>query len=239
MMKNILVTGASSGLGKKISEELLDDGYSVIGIGRTEKKLLKNPISHSKFYYEVFDFEKPDKIHSFYKSINKKYGRFYGLVNNAALGTDGILNTMHESDIARLIKVNIESPIILTKYISRGMLLNKEGKIINISSIIGSTGFSGLSVYGATKSSLIGFTKSLSRELGKMNINVNSISPGYMKTNMTLNIDHESLEKIIRRSPQKKLATTADVAKMVSFLISENGNSINGQNIVIDAGSTA
>ncbi len=238
-MKNILVTGSSVGLGKEISRLLLSKGFRVIGVARTKLEKLNKCLNHKNFHYENFDFEKVDDIHNFYKAMNDKYGRFYGLVNNAAIGTDGVLNTMHETDIKRLIRINIEAPILMTKYFSRGMLLSKEGKIVNIASIIGSTGFSGLSVYGASKSAIIGFTKSLSRELGKMNINVNAVSPGYMKTNMTKTIDKSSLEKIIRRSPQKKLASTKDVAQMVYFLISSDGDSINGENITIDVGSTA
>ena len=107
------------------------------------------------------------------------HGRPYALINNAALSTEGILGTMHETDIERLIKVNIEAPILMSKYVSRSMLLNRNGRIINVDSIIGQTGFNGLSVYGATKASLGGFTLSLARELGKAGITVNTVAPGY------------------------------------------------------------
>ncbi|MDN3683969.1 SDR family NAD(P)-dependent oxidoreductase [Vibrio sinaloensis] len=129
------------------------------------------------------------------KVITKEHGRIYGLVNNAALGHDGVLATMHESDISSLIRVNIEAPILMTKYVSRSMLLNGTGRIVNVGSIIGSTGFNGLSVYGATKSALGGFTKSLARELGKSQITVNTLAPGYMETNMTEGLVGDKLEK--------------------------------------------
>jgi 3-oxoacyl-[acyl-carrier protein] reductase len=119
------------------------------------------------------------------------------------------------------------------------MLKKKEGKIVNISSIIASTGYNGLSVYGATKAAIIGFTKSLSRELGKVGIYVNCVSPGFMETNMTQNIDKQNLEKIMRRSPMKELAKSEEVAEVVNFLMSEGSNSITGEEIIVDKGSTA
>ena len=146
---------------------------------------------------------------------------------------------MHEKDIDEIIKVNIQAPILLTKYLCRSMLLNQNGRIINISSIIGSTGFNGLSVYGASKSSMSGFTKSLSRELGKAGITVNSLAPGYMETNMTKDLTGSKLASIIRRSPLNKLANVDDVANAALFLLSEEASSITGTTITIDAGSTA
>jgi 3-oxoacyl-[acyl-carrier protein] reductase len=160
-------------------------------------------------------------------------------MNNAAIGNDGILGTMHESQIHDLIKINIEAPILLTKYISRIMLMNQEGRIVNISSIIASTGYNGLSVYAATKSALNGFTKSLSRELGKANISVNAIAPGFMTTEMTNDLKDDKLDSIIRRSALKRLASTTDVANGVIFLLSQANDNITGTTITIDAGSTA
>ena len=146
---------------------------------------------------------------------------------------------MHETDIHELIKVNIEAPILLTKYLSRSMLLNRNGRIVNIGSIIGSTGFNGLSVYGATKSALGGFTKSLSRELGKANITVNVVAPGYMKTQMTEGLQGNKLSSIIRRSPLGRLADVSDAAAAVDYLLSEGASSVTGSIITVDAGSTA
>ena len=180
-----------------------------------------------------------DYIYDFVKRIAKKYGRFYGLVNNAAIGKDGVLGTMHESEIMDVINVNLTSTILLSKYMLRSMLLNRNGRIINISSIIANTGFSGLSVYAASKAGLIGFTKSLSREVGKHNITVNAILPGYMETEMTKGIPEEKLETIIRRSPLKCLVHPNDVANAVNFLIGDQGKLVTGSTITIDAGSTA
>lgn len=146
---------------------------------------------------------------------------------------------MHETQISELIRVNIEAPIILTKYVSRSMLMKLRGRIINIGSIIGSTGFSGLSVYGATKSAMNGFTKSLARELGKAKITVNTIAPGYMQTAMTEGLQGEKLESIKRRSPLGHLANVEDVAGTVSYLLSADAKNITGTTITVDAGSTA
>ncbi len=146
---------------------------------------------------------------------------------------------MHESDIAQSIKVNIEAPILFTKYVSRAMLLNKAGRIINVGSIIGSTGFSGLSVYGATKSALGGFTKSLARELGKVGITVNTLAPGYMETSMTDGLQGDKLEKIKRRSCIGRLASVDDAAAAALYLLSANAAGVTGTTLTVDAGSTA
>jgi 3-oxoacyl-[acyl-carrier protein] reductase len=171
--------------------------------------------------------------------VIKDHGHIYGLVNNAALGHDGVLATMHESQISDLVLVNTVAPILLAKYSSRSMLLNREGRIINIGSIIGATGFNGLSVYGATKASMNGFTKSLSRELGKMDITVNTIAPGYMATDMTSGLVDDKFGSILRRSPLGRLAEVTDMADMVLYLLSDSAKNITGSTITIDAGSTA
>jgi 3-oxoacyl-[acyl-carrier protein] reductase len=127
---------------------------------------------------------------------------------------------------------------VLTKYVSRSMLLNKGGRIVNISSIIASTGFSGLSAYAASKAALEGFTKSLARELGRVDITVNAVAPGYMQTGMTQSLGGEKLQSIVRRSPLRRLATTADAAGAVAYLMSPDAASITGTVLTIDAGST-
>lgn len=239
MNKIVMVTGARRGLGLEICKRLSDDGYKVLAIARSDSAELNALCAGRGVNFERFDLLDTEKIHSWFVDLSKKYGRIYGLINNAAVGADGVLATMHEHDIAQSLKVNLQSPIVLTKYVSRSMLLGGSGRIINISSIIGSTGFSGLSVYAATKAGLIGFTKSLSRELGKANITVNCIAPGYMDTDMTKAIAADKLLSIKRRSPSGKLATVESVAASVSFLLSDAGDMINGTTITVDAGSTA
>lgn len=240
-MDLIVVTGASKGLGLAICKRLLDNNYKVIGLARSktdELKQLESKYQEQLIFIE-YDFNNIKGIHELVKYITKKYGHIYGLVNNAALGYDGILGTMHESEISELIRVNIESPILLTKYATRSMLMKLRGRVINISSIIATTGFNGLSVYGATKSALNGFTKSLSRELGKAQITVNTIAPGYMETAMTSGLKGEKLQSIKRRSSLGHLATVEDVAGTVVYLLSDDARNITGSTITVDAGSTA
>ncbi|MCG7531152.1 SDR family oxidoreductase [Psychrobium sp. MM17-31] len=237
----VIITGATKGLGLATSAELIRLGYIVVGISRSitvEFSDLMEANRNSVFFY-AFDFHNTSEISSLVKIIVKEHGRPYALVNNAALGHDGVLGTMHEIDIKSLIAVNIEAPILLTKYVSRSMLLNRKGRIVNVGSIIGSTGFNGLSVYGATKSALGGFTKSLSREVGKANITVNTIAPGYMETAMTEGLQGDKLASIKRRSPLGKLAKVDDAAKAITFLLSDSAESITGTTLTVDAGSTA
>ncbi|CAD7288713.1 SDR family NAD(P)-dependent oxidoreductase [Campylobacter suis] len=241
-MDVVVVSGASKGLGLGICKRLLaSDKYIVVGVSRTLSDEFKNLQSRyqDRLFYISYDFLNTQGIQSLVKQITKEHGAVYALINNAALGIDGVLGTMHERQISDLLKVNVEAPILLTKYISRSMLTKLRGRIINISSIIASTGFNGLCVYGATKSAMQGFTKSLARELGKANIMVNSISPGYMQTDMTGVLQGDKLESIKRRSPLKRLANVDDVAAMVLFLLSDDASSITGANFTVDVGSTA
>lgn len=239
MKKLVIVTGARRGLGLAITQRLAADGYKVLAVARSMSTELQMLCQDESVCFEQFDLGHLDQIHGWVNELTKRHGRIYGLVNNAAIGADGVLATMHEQDISKSLLVNLQSPILLTKYVSRSMLLRGSGRIVNISSIIGSTGFSGLSVYAATKSGLIGFTKSLSRELGKAEITVNCIAPGYMETDMTKGISSEKLQSIKRRSPSGKLASVESVAASVAFLLGVDGAMINGATITVDAGSTA
>lgn len=239
-MDTVLITGGTRGLGLSIAKRLVVSGYRVVIVGRKCSKeceawlLITNEAA-----FEFYDFEKLSGIHDFSQKIIRKYGRLYGLVNNAALGLDGVLATMHESDIGKAIRVNVEAPILLTKYLLRPMLINRKGRVINISSVIGSTGYKGLAVYGATKAAMNGFTKSLSREVGKAGITVNSVAPGYMATDMTEGLVGEKLESIKRRSPLNQLVHVDDVAGMVDYLMSDEAKMITGTVMTVDAGSTA
>ncbi len=237
----VVVTGVSQGLGLAIVKQLLSANYSVVGISRRLTDDFKNLQSDNadRLFFYSYDFNDLKGIHELVKKITKEHGAIYGLVNNAALGHDGVLGTMHETQIAELIRVNVEAPILLTKYVSRSMLMKQRGRIINVGSIIGSTGFNGLSVYGATKAAMGGFTKSLSRELGKAKITVNTLAPGYMQTAMTQGLQGSKLESIKRRSPLGHLATVEDVAVTTEFLLSEDAKNITGTTFTVDAGSTA
>jgi 3-oxoacyl-[acyl-carrier protein] reductase len=239
-MKTVLVTGATRGLGLAITKRLAKENYRIIGVGRNPGEEFKAILAETpSVVFEPFDLAETNKIHGWVRELGRRHGRFFGLVNNAAAGIDGVLATMHERDIERALALNLQSPIVLTKYLLRAMLIGGEGRIINISSIIASTGFNGLSVYAASKAGLIGFSRSLARELGKAGITVNCVAPGYMETEMTQGIASERLETIKRRSPSGRLATADDVAGAVAYLMGEDGKMVTGTTITVDGGSTA
>lgn len=173
------------------------------------------------------------------KQLRKEFGPIYGLVNNAALGTDGALGMMHVSRIEELVRVNTLSPIVLTKYVVRHMMADGGGRVVNITSIVGFTGYSGLSVYGATKASMIGFTRSLAREVGRLGITVNAVAPGFLETEMTAGLEDERRDQIARRSALKRLPEVGDVADAVEFLLGDKARSITGTVLTVDAGTTA
>lgn len=240
-MKTVLVTGGTRGLGLAICQRLAVENYNVVMIGRQPSSDAKRLLaSQSKnLCFRSLDHLDIKSIGGFVKRAHKEFGNFYGLINNAAVGLDGVLATMSDTNIEQAIRINVLSTIVITKYVSRFMLLYGEGRIVNIGSIVASTGFHGLSVYAATKSALVGFTKSLARELGKANITVNSISPGYMETDMTKTITAERLTTVRNRSPLKRLVLPEEVAGAVAYLLGGGAASITGIDLRVDAGSTA
>ena len=244
-MRNVVVTGGSRGLGLGIVRRLAAAGYSAVVIARTKSDLLTSAIEEAggtgrgAVHFVPFDLAEIDKIPDLVKSLRKDFGPIYGLVNNAAIGAEGVLATMHNSTIERLVRVNTVSPIVLTKYVVRSMMSEGGGRIVNVASIIGFTGYSGLSVYGATKASMLGFTRSLAREVGRLGVNVNAIAPGFMDTDMTQGLEGEEREKVARRSALRRLPDVDDVANAVEFLLGDGAKSITGTVITVDAGSTA
>jgi 3-oxoacyl-[acyl-carrier protein] reductase len=244
-MRNVIVTGGSRGLGLAIAKQLVADGYSVIAIARREAKPLLEEIARANagdagaLAFVPFDFADLDAIPDLAARLKKQFGAPYGLVNNAAIGTEGLLATMHNSQIEELLRINVTAPILLTKYIVRNMMAAGSGRVVNISSIIGSTGYSGLSVYGSTKAALIGFTKSLAREVGRLGITVNAVAPGFMSTEMTASLDAGDRAKVARRAALLRLAEVEDVAHAVSYLLGEKARNITGTVVTVDAGATA
>lgn len=241
MADYIIVTGASKGLGLAICRQALDSGFRVVGLARTlSNELEEMTLAAPELCHFVrADLADLEHIPALCRQIVQTFGRPFGLVNNAAAGHDGVLATMPNGEIEHLMRLNVQSPMLLSKYLLRSMLLNRKGRIINISSIIAKTGFNGLSVYAASKAALEGFSKSLAREVGKAGITVNCVAPGYMQTEMTGELQGEKLAAIKRRSPLGKLATVDDAAAMVVFLLSEQASSITGTVMTVDAGSTA
>ena len=155
------------------------------------------------------------------RKLRKEFGPLFGLVNNAALGHDGALSLMHNSQIEELVRVNTLSPIVLSKYVVRSMMSERAGRIVNVASIIGFTGYSGLSVYAATKASMLGFTRSLAREVGRLGITVNAVAPGFLDTDMTHGLAGEQRAQVMRRSALRRLASVEDVANAVEYLLSD------------------
>jgi 3-oxoacyl-[acyl-carrier protein] reductase len=240
-MKNVLLTGPARGLGLAISRRLVADGYHVIGIGRTltdDYRCLAETNEPGRASFVAYDFENLAGIPELVGGIAKEHGPFYALVNNAGVGLDGVLATMHATDIAKVLRVNLEVPILMTKFACRTMLARREGRVVNVSSILAFTGFSGLSVYGASKAGLVGFTRSLSRELGKARITVNCVAPGFMETDMTTGLQGEKLESVRRRAPLG-LPAVEDAAGAVAYLLSEDAKRVTGTILTVDGGSSA
>lgn len=240
-MKTVIVTGVSKGLGLAIARRLAElPEYQLVGLSRTvgadyQALMDAHPDRVEHRYFDAADI---GAIPELVRNVVRDHGRIYGLVNNAGMGLDGVLATMHASDIEKVLKVNLEAPITLCKYASRSMLAARAGRIVNVSSIIASTGFHGLAAYAASKAGLEGLTRSLSRELGKMGICVNCLAPGYMETEMTQGLDTHKLASIRRRAPLG-LARPEDAAGAVIYLLGPDGARISGTVLTVDGGSTA
>jgi 3-oxoacyl-[acyl-carrier protein] reductase len=244
-MQNIIVTGGSRGLGLAMGNALAAAGYRVIALARSntaEVSAASRAAADSgrgAIEFRPCDLSDLGQIAPLVKGLRADFGPLYGLVNNAGLGTSGLLSTMRDQEIQRLIALNTVSPILLTKYVVRTMMSQREGRIINVSSIVASTGYSGLSVYSATKAALLGFTRSLAREVGPLGITVNAIAPGFVATEMTAELDDSQRQQIARRSALKRMPDPSDVARSVEFLLGEGGRNITGTTLTIDAGNTA
>jgi 3-oxoacyl-[acyl-carrier protein] reductase len=241
-MRSVIVTGGSRGLGLGIARKLAGEGYRVIALARNETSQLKSAMRDAvsdSFHFVPFDLAHVDDIGTLVKTVRKNFGPIYGLVNNAAVSFGGALSLMHNSKIEQMVRLNTLSPIVLTKYVVRSMMADGGGRIVNVASIIGFTGYSGLAGYAATKASLLGFTRSLSREVGRTGINVNSVAPGFLDTEMTQELKGEQLDRIVRRSALGRLAEIDDVANAVEFLLSDKAKNITGTMLTVDAGNTA
>jgi 3-oxoacyl-[acyl-carrier protein] reductase len=242
-MRSVLVTGGSRGLGLRIAQKLAAAGDRVIAVARKKSKdslaAEAERAGHGSIQFVPFDLSKIDEIPNFVRALRKEFGPLFGLVNNAALGHGGALALMHNTQIEELVRVNTLSPIILTKYIVRNMIADGAGRIVNVASIVGFTGYSGLSAYAATKASMIGFTRSLAREVGRLGVTVNAVAPGFLATEMTHSLGDEQREQIVRRSALRRLADVEDVANAVEYLLGDKACNISGTVLTIDAGATA
>jgi 3-oxoacyl-[acyl-carrier protein] reductase len=244
-VNNVIVTGGSRGLGLGIAQKLAACGYRVVAIARGETEQLKSAMAQSErerpgsFHFVSFDLSEIEQIPELVRRLRGRFGKIYGLVNNAAIAAEGVLALMPETEIERLLRVNVLAPIVLTKYIVRGMSADGGGRIVNMGSVAGLTGYSGLSVYGATKSSLMGFTRSLAREVGRMGVTVNAVAAGFVETEMTQGLNERQREQITRRSALRRPVCCEDIAEAVEFLLSDRSKNITGTVLTVDAGNTA
>lgn len=244
-MRSVIVTGGSRGLGLGISTRLAASGYRVIAIARSETDELRaaaaaaGKAGRGALHFRGFDLAETRGIAALVAGLHKEFRPLYGLVNNAGIGTSGVLAIMPDEQIERLLQINVQAPLVLSKYVVRRMMSERSGRIVNISSIVASTGFQGLSAYSATKAALLGLTRSLAREVGPLGITVNAVAPGFADTEMTRELGEGEREKIMRRSALRRLVTSEDVAGTVEFLLSDAANSITGTTLTVDAGNTA
>lgn len=220
------------------------DGFRVHAVARSAGEALPELIARTggaegAIQFHPYDLLDVDGLPAMVRKIRADFGPIHGLVNNAGIGTAGLLAAMPASQIEMLVRLNTLSPILLTKAVARSMMAQGSGRIVNVSSIVASTGFNALSVYAATKASLVGFTKSLARELGPVGVTVNAVAPGFIDTEMTHGMDPKMQSQVVRRSALRRLAEADDVAAAVSFLISDDARNVTGTVLTVDAGSTA
>jgi 3-oxoacyl-[acyl-carrier protein] reductase len=239
------VTGGSRGIGLAIARKLVDSGFRVIVIARKqgtefEAGSLEMEQPHpGSIHFVPFDLATLESIPELVKKLRKDFGPIYGLVNNAGVSADGVLALTSTHQIEQVVRLNTTSPMVLTKHVVRFMMADGGGRVVNISSVAAFTGYNGLSVYAATKASLIGFTRSLAREVGRAGVNVNAVAPGFVSTEMTQSLTDESRRRIARRSALKRLVEVDDVASAVDFLLGEGSRNITGTVVTVDAGNTA
>jgi 3-oxoacyl-[acyl-carrier protein] reductase len=243
-MRSVIVTGGSRGLGLGIAKRLAAAGYRVIAIARSETAELGAAAqgvqpSGGSVHFRAFDLGQTQAIPGLVAALHKEFGPLFGLVNNAGIGTSGALSMMPDAHIERLLQINVLAPMMLSKYMVRRLMSERTGRIVNISSIVASTGYQGLSAYSATKAALLGFTRSLAREVGPLGITVNAVAPGFADTEMTRELGEDERDKIMRRSALRRLIDAEDVAGAVEFLMSDAAKSITGTTLTVDAGNTA
>ena len=235
--KNIIVTGASGGIGNSIVEKLSKNGANILATGTKKEKLdeLKSKFKNLKVL--KFDISQSDKIEEFIENAtNELGGNLDCIVNNAGITQDNLAIRMNFEEWKKVIDINLSSTFLLSKYSIKKMLKNKKGKVINITSVVGHTGNLGQANYSAAKAGIIAMSKTLAIEYARKNININCISPGFIKTAMTDKIDTKFKDMIISKIPSGRLGEPEDVANVVLFLASDLSNYINGETLHVNGG---
>ena len=238
-----IVSGGSRGLGQALVADLLQSGATVATFSRSSTPFIEQCLAQTQqsesFHWEAIDGADAQRLRQFTLGVLRRHGRIDILVNNMATGSDGLLALTRDADIHRQIAVNIEAALFLTRGCLKGMLEQGAGSIVNVSSINALRGHTGVSVYSATKAALIGLTKSLATEVGPAGIRVNCVAPGYFDSEMTGDFTDKQRERIIRRTPLRRLGTVDDIVNLVRFLNSPNAAFITGQVIAVDGGFTS
>lgn len=244
-MLNVVVTGGSRGIGLAIARRLAGAGYQVIAVARTSGDALETAIAEAaraergRIHFVSQDLADIAGLQGLARGLKRDFGRIYGLVNNAAIGTSGVLASMPEAEIERLARMNVVSPLVLTKYLLSSMMAARRGRIVNISSIVALTGYRGIAGYSASKAAMLGFTRSLAREVGSIGITVNAVLPGFVSTDMTGELDAGARDRIARRSALGRLPDADDIAAAVEYLLGDGAANVTGTSLVVDAGAVA
>ena len=234
--KNILVTGASGGIGNSIVKKLYEEGANILASGTKIEKLEELKSKYDKIRILKFDISSTDKIEEFIEKASSELGGIDCLVNNAGITKDNLSIRMSLDEWKNVIDINLTSTFLMSKFSIKKMLKNKSGKIINITSVVGHTGNIGQANYTASKAGIIAMSKSLAIEYAKKNININCISPGFIKTAMTDKIDEKFKENLISKIPSARLGEPEDIANAVLFLASSQSDYINGETLHVNGG---
>lgn len=235
--KIALVTGASRGIGKAIAQKLAADGYYVVGTATSDAGAQAiSAYLAEQGVGKVLDVSQSEVVESFMKTLEKEVGVPVVLVNNAGITRDNLLMRLKEEDWDAIINTNLSSVYRLSKACMRGMMKAKAGRIISIASVIGSTGNPGQANYAAAKAGIVGFSKSLAREIGSRGVTVNVVAPGFIDTDMTRALPEEMRGALIKQIPLNQLGAPEDIANAVSFLASENARYITGETIHVNGG---
>ena len=234
--KKVLITGATGGIGNCLVEKFNNLGASIVASGTNDDKLLNLKKKYPNIHTVKFKLDEHDKIEEFIENINKKLDGLEILINNAGITLDNLSIRLTEENWKKVLDVNLTSSFLMCKYAIKKMLKKKYGKIINITSIVGHTGNLGQANYAASKAGILAFSKSLALEYARKNININCVSPGFIKTEMTDKINEEFRKNLINKIPSGDLGTGEDVSNCVAFLASDKANYINGETIHVNGG---
>ena len=234
--KKILITGATGGIGNSLVKKFYDLDSNIIATGTNEQKLNSLKKNYPNINTKQFKLDDHDKIENFIDDIYKELDGLDVLVNNAGINLDNLSIRLTEENWKKVLDINLTSTFLMCKFAIKKMLKNKKGKIINITSIVGHTGNLGQANYAASKAGIVAFSKSLAIEYAKKNININCVSPGFIKTDMTDKISEEFKKILISKIPSGDLGTGEDVSNCVAFLASELADYINGETIHVNGG---